>query len=185
MDDDEIDAWSTANDAVCVSFTDAATPDEVLDALPHDVLVPLPGKEPADVWASESARYDRAWLAVGTAGAHTFLWEQNGWAARHGRVPNRLSQHGSFTCLYWNVNLKMEFLHARDGVIVRSFDPFWGDEPQDDVSRGAPLAEEVGLRWEARPKVAGLRLVGRLTTGEPPSPALLELPGTRFFGHHF
>jgi|APFre7841882630_1041343.scaffolds.fasta_scaffold44439_2 hypothetical protein len=65
--------------------------------------------------------------------------EPCGWAAAPPEVVARLSAHGVAVNVFWNVNADMSACLARDGALVRQFDPLLYD-PGD-----RPLPEERGL----------------------------------------
>jgi hypothetical protein len=93
------------------------------------------------------------WLAVA---------EPNGYAASWPEVVARLSRGGTAVSVFWNVNALMRFVLARDGAVVRSFDPL----AFTVAPVGEPLAEEEGLPFgdpRRRPEIAALTLAERLT----------------------
>lgn len=108
-----------------------------------------------------SARIPYA-VQVGALGGWTVLVEPNGYAAGTPDVVARLSSGGTAVSLFWTVNLAMGVVLARDGAVVRSFDPLL----YDLGPVGNPLPEEEGLAFgdpEADPRRAALTLLERLT----------------------
>ena len=96
---------------------------------------------------AEEGQQAEGWLAyavqVGERDGWTVLVEPNGYAAGGPDVVARLSRGGTAVSLFWTINAAMGFTLARDGVVVRAFDPLLftlGPE-------GDPLPEEVGLAF--------------------------------------
>ena len=85
------------------------------------------------------------------------LVEPCGWAsADPGRLA-QLSHRGTAISVFWNVNANMQFGVARNGLLVRFFDPLLYDE-----SLGA-LPEEGEFEWGVdHPRASALALLGRL-----------------------
>ena len=90
----------------------------------------------------------REWVAaqdfpeVGTAleaevvGDWTLVVEFNGYRATDLTLFQRLSQGAEAILIYSSVNADMQFMYARDGVILRNFDPMLDDS--DDVTTACP-----------------------------------------------
>ena len=105
------------------------------------------------------------------------LVEPNGWGAVQQGIARALSRGGVAVSVYWNVNAVMLFSLARDGLVVRSFDPL---SPRHGHGQyGDPLPEEAGLVVgdpDRDPRHSALDLAERLT-GVPVDGAwLLERP---------
>jgi|GEM_PF-3036213 len=78
----------------------------------------------------------------------------------------------------------MPFTLARDGQIVRQFDPLLPDhDPSSVAAVGDPLPDEAQLDWESEPRLSGLTLLSRLTGTEPADPAWLNRWEVTFWGH--
>lgn len=71
------------------------------------------------------------------------------------------------------------FTLARDGRVVRSFDPF--DVRVGGYGDGAALDEEADLDWGLLP-VSGLLLMARVTGTPPAELSWLSRPGVQFIG---
>lgn len=142
--------------------------------------------EAVGLWVCDGPYYNCSWLAIGRIDEFIFVWEDNGWTGSERDVAIALSTAGSFTSVFWNVNSVMRFVHARGGTLLRSFDPLLrGDDRSPAEIDGLPIEEEAGLDWKAAPVMSALEVLARLTTGHSPTPALLDLPGLRFFGRQF
>jgi hypothetical protein len=90
------------------------------------------------------------------------LVEPNGFLTSRPETAATLSRAGSLFSVYWNVNRLMSFVAARDGVVVRRFDPLLFGS----TAEGKPLAEEEGLVFgqvEPSPLSAAMQLTERLT----------------------
>jgi hypothetical protein len=90
----------------------------------------------------------------------TAIVEPVGWAAAQGEVVSELSQGGVAVNVCWNVNAVMSATYARDGRLVREFDPLLYR------ADGAALAEEAGLPFGepgAPLRAACLAFLERLT----------------------
>lgn len=87
--------------------------------------------------------------------------EPNGYWTSQLHVVEALSRHGAAVSVFRNVNAVMEFVLARDGEMVRAFDPLIFDDEEGD-----PLPEEEGLPFgsdDADPHAMALELARRLT----------------------
>jgi hypothetical protein len=103
------------------------------------------------------------------------LVEPNGWAASMPEVVARLSEQGEAVNAFWNVNAVMSFTLARDGGVVRTFDPLLYD------ALDGPLPEETDLPWGVgRPRASALALMERLTGVRIGRDWLLERPRETF-----
>lgn len=93
----------------------------------------------------------------------TVLVEPNGYLSSMPDAAVALSAGGgTVVSVFWNVNAQMQFLLARDGKLLRRFDPLLPEL----VSEGAPLAEEKDLVFgehDDDPRETALALAGRLT----------------------
>jgi hypothetical protein len=90
------------------------------------------------------------------------LVEPNGFLTTRPETAATLSRAGSLISVYWNVNRLMSFVAARDGVVVRRFDPLLFTS----TAEGTPLPEEEGLVFgqvEPSPLGAAMQLTERLT----------------------
>ena len=93
----------------------------------------------------------------------TVLVEPNGYQSSLPETAAALSTGGiTVVSVFWNVNAQMQFLLARDKLVLRRFDPLLPEL----VSEGAPLPDERDLVFgEAAddPRDTALALAGRLT----------------------
>jgi hypothetical protein len=100
------------------------------------------------------------------------LIEPNGFQASLPATIAPLSRRGAAISVFWNVNRKMSVAVARDGVVVRSFDPLLFDVG----AQGEPLPQEKGLPFGPRGAAlpAALELAMRLTSVRIEKAWLLE-----------
>ncbi|RBY88481.1 DUF6461 domain-containing protein [Blastococcus sp. TF02A-26] len=87
--------------------------------------------------------------------------EPNGYFSTQIEIVEELSRNGEAVSVFRNVNAVMNFVVARDGVMVRAFDPLLFDDEEGD-----PLPEEEGLPLgseDADPHALALELARRLT----------------------
>ena len=102
------------------------------------------------------------------------LVEPNGFQASLPTTIAALSRAGTAISVFWNVNRHMSVAVARDGTVVRSFDPLlFGVGAQ-----GEPLPQEEGLPFgqEGAAVPAALELAERLTGVRIEKAWLLEAP---------
>lgn len=92
-------------------------------------------------------------------GSCSVILEPNGWATSLPELLARLSARGQAVNVFWNVNAVMSFGLARNGAVVRQFDPLLYDDGGD------PLPEELDLPFgePGRVMAASLVLLTRLT----------------------
>jgi len=180
------DSWTGHYDGLCFSLLLGAEPGEVVRSLcPPDLLM-FPSAAAAAAWVSDSVGFDRTWLATGKVGDWTFVWEDNGFQGADPHRAASLAAESTFVSMFWNVNSLMSFTLARDGQIVRQFDPlFHDDDPSPVPAIGDPLPDEADLDWETEPRLSGLTLLSRLTGTEPANPVWLDRSEVSFWGHTF
>lgn len=107
----------------------------------------------------------------------TTIIEPCGWAASMPDVVERLSVDGVAVNVFWNVNANMSTSLARDGALVRQFDPLLY-HPGD-----RPLPEELGLNFgdpSGRLRRSCLAFLARCTGVEIDEGWLLETPRRTF-----
>ena len=99
--------------------------------------------------------------AAARVGSWTVVVEGNGFEATTPGTPERLTDAGHRAgVIYRSVNADMQFIWARDGRIVRSFDPLLYDLP----GLGDVLPEEDGLPFgPGSPTASSFALLERLT----------------------
>ena len=137
-------------------------------------------------WSTErQATFDEAWdgISLETNQQAVQLEEREGWVVvveplgfmtTDDDVLTELSRKGEAVCVFWNVNAKYQFALARDGVLVRSFDPYI----QDWEPTGDPLPEEAGLTFgeAGDTAVVSLELAERVTGVHLEEQWVLETP---------
>lgn len=113
-------------------------------------------------------------VQVAEADGWAVVVEPNGYLTSLPGTVAALSVGGSAISVYWNVNALMRFTVARDGVVVRSFDPLLFDLGPE----GEPLPEERGLTFgvDATVRQSALELAARLTGIRIDQPWLLATP---------
>jgi hypothetical protein len=148
--------WADGVPAVCLTFVEGLSPDQVEDRLGAD-----PGSRRSTTF--EQAADDQDFVAerfaiqVGVIDGWTVLVEPNGYVCSQDAVLAGLATGGRAVMVFWNVNLDSRFGYARDGVLVRVFDPVLGTSEVGD-----PLPEEAGPADE-QPIHAALALAESLT----------------------
>jgi hypothetical protein len=101
-------------------------------------------------WGSEITLIDQV-------GDWTVAIQPIGWGTSLPEEVARLSVGGEAASVYWNVNAVMSAAFARDGVLIRTFDPLLYD--RDDA-----LPEERGLPFGvAHARAAALAFLARIT----------------------
>jgi DMSO/TMAO reductase YedYZ molybdopterin-dependent catalytic subunit len=107
-------------------------------------------------------------------GGWIVLVEPNGYLTSLPRVVAALSRRGVAVSVFWNVNALMRLTAARDGAVVRAFDPLLFAASAE----GEPLPQEEGLPFgEVGPvRQAALELAERLTGVHVDRTWLLEIP---------
>ncbi|MEA2631369.1 MAG: hypothetical protein QOE66_1588 [Chloroflexota bacterium] len=153
------------------------------DEWPLQVLAPreqLPGlMTVAEALEAEGDLVDFAWGSVlvqtDSIDGWAALIEPNGWAASMPEALVRLAAFGEAVNVFWNVNAVMSFSLARDGALVRTFDPLLYDDTD------GPLPDETELPWGVDlPRASALALVERLTHVRIDAAWLLERPRETF-----
>ena len=124
-------------------------------------------------WSTErtSTFHDAQWWQVdtmapvvqaGRLGDWLVVVEPNGYLTAMPDTAAAVSAGGTAVSVYWNVNRLMNVVVARDGTVVRRFDPLLFAS----TARGEPLPEEAGLVFgqvEPPPLIAALELAERVT----------------------
>lgn len=154
--------WVEDYEAVCVSLVQGMSPEEAVAKLTAGRARAFPTRVAAEDWVADSDDYDRNWIVAGRVGDWTFIWEDNGFQGSLEEVAARMSVRSPFVSVFWNVNAVEAFTYARDGHVVRQFDPYAHD---DDAGTGDALPAESGLDWDDA-EVSMLRLQAAIT-GEP------------------
>jgi hypothetical protein len=150
-----------------MTFVEGLSPDEVEVRL---------GADPASLRSTtfEQAADEQDFVAerfavqIGVVDGWTVLVEPNGYICTQDAVLAGLSTAGRAVMVFWNVNLDSRFGYAREGVLVRVFDPVLGTSEVGD-----PLPEESGTS-EGQPIQAALALAEALTGVRVTGPWLLD-----------
>lgn len=118
----------------------------------------------AEALAASLTVDDYAWgslfAQVDEIAGWTAIIEPNGWAASTPEMLAGLSADGAAMNVVWNVNALMGASVARNGVVIRQFDPLLYD------ASAQPLVEEAGLPFGepgAPLRAASLAFLERLT----------------------
>ena len=166
-------AWAERVDAVTIAYVRGLDLREVGDVYRVD-------------WSTErQATFDDAWDGVSLESDEQAiqLEERDGWVvvvepvgflSTDDAVLTELSRGGEAVCVFWNVNAKYQFSVAREGVLVRSLDPFI----QDWEPTGDPLPQEAGLEFGGEGETAelSLELAERVTGVHLTEEWVLETP---------
>lgn len=148
--------WADDVPAVCLTFVEGLPPNEVEGRLGAD-----PGSRRSATFQQAADDQDfvaeRFAIQVGVTDGWTVLVEPNGYVCSQDSVLVDLSAGGRAVTVFWNVNLDSRFGYARDGVLVRVFDPVLGTSEVGD-----PLPEEASAADE-QPIHAALALAEALT----------------------
>jgi hypothetical protein len=133
-----------------------------------------------DVW--DGVPYDGVHLAVqiDELDSHAVIVEPTGWLLTSERLARQVSVGTSLVSVYWNTNALMQVTVARDGELVRRFDPLLYAHP----AIGQPLREELDLPFgePAACKSAAVTLLARLTGIEVDADWLLDRPHPTWHG---
>ena len=157
------DRWQSLG--FCLAVVDLPDPAEVLSLLIRRAATALMTPPEAEAWiVHESGTTTAPYVTVAQAtrlGSWTVVLEGNGFEATTPGTPERLTVAGHRAgVIYRSVNADMQFIWARDGEIVRSFDPLL----YDISGVGDKLPEEQGLRFgPGSPTACSFALLERLT----------------------
>ncbi|MGY1774044.1 DUF6461 domain-containing protein [Blastococcus sp. SYSU D00813] len=167
MDDD----WLP--EAVTITFVRGLDPREVGDLLAVDWDT---GRRLTfgDAEALQDLRRDAQPVQLAERDGWVVVVEPNGYWTSQTHVVEALSRRGEAVSVYWSVKATSEFVLARDGAMVRAFDPVLFDDEEGD-----PLPEEEGLPFgsdDADPYALALELATRLTGVPVEGSWLLETP---------
>jgi uncharacterized protein DUF6461 len=170
--------WVEDYGAVCVSMVRGVAPAKAVEELTAGRAKAFANREDAEDWVAGSADDGSYWIGAGQVGQWTFVWEDNGFQGSLDRTAARLSAGSVFVSAYWNVNAVEAFTYARDGQVVRQFDPVL--DPPGGGS-GDALPAETRLDWEDA-EASMLRLQSTVTGEQAADPAWLDAPGVSFWG---
>ncbi len=138
----------------------------------------------ADAWSQSSSGFGNDVVQVAIVESGVVTIEPNGWHGVDGRVAADLSRNGAYAAFFWNVNADMTFLYARDGVVVRIFDPLLYDRSEEALpqERGLPFPRADAAA--STPHRASLALLDLLTGVRATRPWLLDVR-RRTYRRHF
>lgn len=150
-------SWAVDVPAVCLTFVEGMSPAQVEAALGGD---PATRRTASFAEAADAQDFAAERFAVqfGEVDGWTVVVEPNGYVCSQDAVLQTLSAHGRAVTVFWNVNMDSRFGYARNGTLVRVFDPVLGSSEVGD-----PLPEETGLPASTEPIPAALMLAAALT----------------------
>jgi hypothetical protein len=163
-------AWTEAGDGpfalgATVTLVRNCSPERALEVLAPRRATPVAPAQVVRDWA-EQQDYQNYGTAVeaGEIGGWTVVVEFNGYQATDRTLLEELSQDGEAVVIFRNVNAVSSFQYAKNGIIVREFDPLL---PHMDQA-GEPLPEEQGIAFpgkdgELHPMLGAFLLAERLT----------------------
>lgn len=141
------------------------SPARALELLPARRAIPVAPAQAVRDWAAEQDyQHYGAAVEAGEIGGWTVVVELNGYQSTLPDFLEALSEAGEAVVIYQNVNALSSFQYAKDGTIVRAFDPLLPEQGQ----LGEPLPEEHGIAFpgdngELHPMPAAFLLAERRT----------------------
>lgn len=167
---DEPYAWTESDDGplalgAAVALVRGCSPARALDVLgARRATQVAPAQEVRDWAAQQDYQHYGTAVEAGEVGGWTLVVELNGYQATVPELLQALSANGEAVVIYQNVNALSSFQYAKNGTIVRAFDPLL---PQQGQS-GGPLPEEQGIAFpgengELHPMPGAFLLAERLT----------------------
>ncbi len=168
-------SWSDGLEALTITFVRGPDPREAAEVFRLQEST------------ERQATFDEAWdswewgdvaefpVMVGERDGWSVFVEPNGWGGAQDGIIGPLSRGGTAVSVFWNVNSVMQFVLARDGEVVRSFDPLSPESGPGPY--GDPLPEEAGLPFgdeDAGPRYLALELLERVTGVELDADWLVE-----------
>jgi hypothetical protein len=163
-----------------VALIKGCSPAQALDVLGAGRVTPVsPARATRDWAAQQDYQHYGTAVEAGEIGEWTIVVELNGYQATVPGLLEKLSQGGEAVVIFQNVNGDSSFQYAKNGTIVRAFDPLLPHMGQT----GDPLPEEQGITFpgengELHP-MAGAFLVAERLTGIQLSESDLTEPGDR------
>lgn len=164
-------AWTESGNGplefgAAVALVRGCSPRAALDVLAADRATPVgPAREIRD-WADRQDDYQHYGSAVeaGETGGWTLVVELGGYRATDPELLRQLSRDGEAVVIFQNVNAHSSFQYAKNGTVVRDFDPLLPNMPQT----GEPLPEEQGIAFpgengKLHPMPGAFLLAERLT----------------------
>jgi hypothetical protein len=178
--DDDPYAWTEAGHGfvATIALVKGRSPAQALEIIGAGRGTPVASAQEIRDWVDEQEypAYGTA-IEAGVIGDWTFVVESGGYQAL--RYAEQLSQAGEAVVIYQSINADASFRYARNGTVIRSFDPLLPDAPQE----GEALPEEEGIAFpgegdELHPMPGSFLLAERLT-GIRLTEADLTEPGDR------
>jgi hypothetical protein len=163
-------AWVDQVPAVCLTFVEGLTPAAVEAALGADSAASRQAtfQDAADAHDFAAEKFT---VQLGEADGWTVVVEPNGYLCSQDEVLSKLAAKGRAVMVFWNVNMDSRFGYAREGKLVRVFDPVLGASEM-----GSALPEEAGLPIAEQPIQAVLMLAKALTGVSIDGRWMLEQP---------
>jgi hypothetical protein len=178
--DDDPYAWTESGEGfvATVALVKGCSPARALEIIGDGRATPVASAQEIRDWVDEQEypAYGTS-IEAGVIGDWTFVVESGGYQAMS--FIAQLSAGGEAVVIYQSVNADASFQYARNGAVIRSFDPLLFGWPQE----GEPLPEEEGIAFpgegdELHPMPGSFLLAERLT-GIRLTEADLTEPGDR------
>lgn len=148
----------------CVAMVRGCSPALALDVLAANRATPVASARHRE-WAGQQdyQHYGTA-VEAGEISGWTLVVELGGYRATLPELLRELSRTGEAVVIYQDVNAHSSFQYAKNGAVVRAFDPLLPHMPQT----GEPLPEEQGIAFpgengELHPLPVAFLLAERLT----------------------
>ncbi len=157
-------AWADGDEGLLPLCVAAARDVPLRQALA--VLAPAPrtGPGPVDAaraWVEDGNEADlRTLVTARRQGRWTVVQEDGDARCTQDATARRLSRDTTYVAASWGVSGEMALVVARNGRVLRSFDPLFRSEALEQD--GEPLPAEAGLDWDHQ-QSAMLAVLARLT----------------------
>lgn len=166
--------------AATIAFVRPMNPERCLDLLAPDRQTEVLEAEDVREWAADQDHPYGTALEAGAVKAWTVVYENNGYRAVSDGLPEKLSEHGQMLAIHRGGQGVVRFVHARGGIVVRSFEPGFAWSQIGD-----PLPEESDLDFDGADSYPNLfRLAERLTGQRMPASYLRDCSGRIAVGLH-
>lgn len=161
-------AWVGEVPALCLTFVEGLAPAQVEAELGAEAQSrrSTTFEQAADAQDFAAEKFA---VQLGEVDGWTVVVEPNGYICSQDQVLTKLAAKGRAVMVFWNVNMDSRFGYARDGELLRVFDPVLGGSEV-----GEPLPQEAGLPTAEQPIQAALELAKALTGISVDGPWLLE-----------
>jgi hypothetical protein len=163
--EDDPYAWTESGDGfvATVALVKGCSPTRALEIIGAGRATPVASAQEIREWAGEQQlpAYGTA-VEAGVIGDWTLVLESGGYQAT--QLAEQLSEGGEAVVIYRSINADSSFQYARNGTMIRSFDPLLPQMSQE----GEPLPEEEGIAFpgegdELYPMRGSFLLAERLT----------------------